>query len=150
MICDRIENASTYYCLGSRFETALRYIAENDLSGLAPGEYPIDGRDVFLKMQDYETRDPEKCKIELHEVYADVQCILEGEEEFGYCHRSGSNPKVPYDAAIDMALVDCPELGRIIQKPGCFVIVFPQDAHQSCRVYGKPCRIKKALIKVRL
>ena len=150
MICDRIENASTYYCLGSRFETALRYLAEHDLSALAPGEYPIDGRDVFLKIQEYETTTPENCKIELHELYADVQFIIEGEEEFGYSHRSGSIPKVPYNPATEMALVDCPELGIIIQKPGCFAIVFPQDAHQSCRIYKKPCRIKKGLIKVRL
>jgi YhcH/YjgK/YiaL family protein len=150
MICDRIENASTYYCLGPRFEAALRYLAEQDLSGLAVGEYPIAGRDLFLKIQEYETTDPEACKIELHKVYADVQFILRGEEEFGYIHKSSTQPKVQYDPAIDMALVSAPEMGTIIQKPGCFAIVFPQDAHQSCRVHKKPCRIKKAMIKVRL
>jgi YhcH/YjgK/YiaL family protein len=111
MICDRIEDASTYYFLGQRFEKALRYLAENDLSNTPVGEYEIDGRNVFLKIQEYETTIPEDCKIELHRVYADVQYIISGEEEFGYIHRSSSNPGVPYDERIDMGLVTCEDMG---------------------------------------
>ncbi|MGE4282673.1 MAG: YhcH/YjgK/YiaL family protein [Clostridia bacterium] len=150
MICDRIENASRYYCMGPLFEKALRYLQDNDLSVLAPGIYEIDGKDVFLKIQSYETMEPSLCKIELHEVYADVQMILEGQEEIGYTHRVYSTPKIPYDPTIDMALVECVEIGPIVMKPGCFIVAFPQDAHQSCRISGTAGRIKKALIKVRI
>jgi YhcH/YjgK/YiaL family protein len=150
MVCDRLENASQYYGLGPRFERALRYLQEHDLSTLVPGEYEIDGRDVFLKIQSYATDVPENCKIELHEHYADVQLILQGFEEFGYTHRLYSTIKNPYNEDIDMALVNCTEIGTILQKPGCFVIAFPQDAHQSCRIFSKRCQVKKALVKVRL
>jgi uncharacterized protein, YhcH/YjgK/YiaL family len=150
MICDRIENASTYYCLGPRFEKALRFLAETDLSGYAVGIYEIDGQDVFLKIQEYETAEPEQCKIELHEVYADVQFIIQGQEEFGYCHKMYSTPHVAYDPKIDMALVKSEDMGFIIQREGHFAIAFPQDAHQSCRIFKGTSKIKKALIKVRL
>ena len=150
MICDRIENASTYYCLGPRFEKALRFLAETDFSGYTVGDYEIDGRDVFLRMQEYETTKPEACKIELHQVYADVHYIVQGEEEFGYVHKKYSTPHIPYNPETEMALVKSEDMGIILQREGCFAIVFTQDAHQSCRVLKTQSKIKKALIKVRL
>ncbi|MCD7907094.1 MAG: YhcH/YjgK/YiaL family protein [Clostridium sp.] len=150
MIADRIENAHLYYCLGERFEKALRFLATTDLSGYEPGEYEIDGRDVFVRVQTYETTEPERCKIELHRLYADVQYIVEGEELFGYVHRRYTEPKIPYDDAIEMALVSCTDMGHIIQRPGCFAIAFPDDAHQSMITHTTPQRVKKALVKVRL
>ena len=150
MICDRIENASTYYCLGPQYEKALRFLAETDFSGYAVGEYEIDGRDLFFKIQEYETTNPEACKIELHQVYADVHYILQGEEGFGYVHEKYSAPHIPYNPAIEMALVKCEDMGVILQREGCFAIVFTQDAHQSCRMLKTQSKVKKVLMKIRL
>ncbi len=150
MIADRIENAHLYYCLGERFEKAFRFIQNTDFSQYDVGEYPIDGTDVFCKIQIYHTMPVDQCKIELHRIYADVQYIVEGEEEFGYAHQRYTKPKVPYDDKTEMALVSCDDMGYLIQRPGCFAIAFPEDAHQSVCIHKTPQRMKKALIKVRL
>ena len=150
MICDRIENASTYYCLGPRFEKALRFLAETDLSGYAVGEHEIEGRDIYLKIQEYETAPPEDCRIEVHEVYADLLYIVQGQEGFGYSPECYSTPRKPYDPEDDRRLVHCEDLGVILQRERCFAIAFPQDAHQSCRIFKEPSKIRKALIKVKL
>jgi len=120
------------------------------LSNYAAGVYKIEGEDIFLKIQSYSTNDKGNCKIEVHRDYADVQYMIEGSEQLGYAHKSLCSPKTYYDKTTDMWLVNCDELGYVIQNEGCFCIVFPDDAHQSACIYKTSCNVKKALIKVRL
>ena len=76
--------------------------------------------------------------------------IVEGEEKFGYAHRSRCQPRVLYNIDAEMELVSCDDMGYIVQRPGCFAVAFLEDAHQSACIHKTPCKIKKILVKILL
>ena len=56
MIIDKIKNAALYYGISKHMETALKYLQSRDFSQVEAGRYEIDGTDVFMLVQEYETR----------------------------------------------------------------------------------------------
>ena len=73
-----------------------------------------------------DTKSPEGALPEAHEHYADIQCLLEGEEAVGYALKDGRAPAKPYDPEADIAFWDVP-FDTIRLKPGDFYIVWPED-----------------------
>ena len=78
MIIDKLKNAQNYYALGENFKKAFEYLKNNDLSMLKNGRYEIDGENIFVSVQDYETKQPEEGRWEAHRKYADIQFLIKG------------------------------------------------------------------------
>ena len=149
MIIDNLKNASIYYALGSRFQTALRYLQETDVTTMETGKYLIDGEDVFLLVKRYDTFPLAQCKLESHRKYADIQVVYSGKEFFCYAPLDGlklveANPEndVYYYAG------DCEP---ITLKGDLFALVLPGDAHMPERAVSEQREpVVKAVMKVRL
>ena len=56
MIIDSLKNAKFYYALGERIAKGLKFLEENDLSQFENGKYEIEGDELFVSVQDYETK----------------------------------------------------------------------------------------------
>ena len=81
MIFDKVENLSRYSSLFSDPEAVVRFIAGAMARKPAPGKYELDGRKVFVNLQEYSPKVFNPDKLEYHRKYIDIQLLLAGREE---------------------------------------------------------------------
>lgn len=148
MILDTLSNASRYYSLGPRLETALRYLQQTDCTQLPVGKIPLQGDEIYALVQDNTTKIREQGVWEAHRRYIDVQFVAAGVEEMAYANVETLAVKTPYDDQKDYALFT--GTGSYVRVPtGCFTIFFPQDGHiPGLAVDEQPAAVRKVVIKV--
>ena len=83
MIADILKNRHIYEAISPRIKTALEYIAKTDFSAMEPGRYELDGSNLFVLVQAYDSIPREQGKWECHKKYIDIQYIAEGVEQIG-------------------------------------------------------------------
>lgn len=70
--------------VSERLQKALAYVAVTDFSKVENGEYEIDGRNVFARVNTYDTEPKAERRPEKHNDYIDVQFVARGEETIWY------------------------------------------------------------------
>ena len=147
MIIDNIKNKALYENLGIGIETALRYLAQTDFSGMAPGRYDIDGDKMYALVQQYETRPHDKGQWEAHRRYIDVQYVDAGIETMGYAPIDTMMISQAYTQENDCALF----AGKgdfFTVRDKTFVVFFPGDVHMPCLINNTPGLVRKVVVKV--
>lgn len=136
-----------------RIRQALRFLQATDFSKLPDGKIEIDDG-MYANLQRYETRIPESGKPEAHRQYVDVQYVVEGEEELGWCPL---HPRLqvytPYDAEKDLIFYqDLEPTGSTVPlHKGDFAVLYPQDVHRPCGSLNlEPSHVTKVVVKVRV
>ena len=80
--------ATKYNYLDDKFRAAYKWLAETDLDHTPVGSYPVcDG--VTANVQEYDTFPASEGSFETHDAYFDIQYVISGKEQFGYCKREG-------------------------------------------------------------
>ncbi|MCR8631690.1 YhcH/YjgK/YiaL family protein [Paenibacillus radicis (ex Xue et al. 2023)] len=150
MIIDHINNASLYYGLNGKFAAAFQYLQEHALDGMDPGKYEIQGSELFLMIQSYDTRRQEEGFWEAHRSYIDIQIMLEGTERMGYAYAGHLTTTEDHLDEKDYKVLEG-DGGFVDVKEHCFVIFYPDDAHMPClaAAYGS-APVKKAVFKVKI
>lgn len=147
-------NARTFYIQYHKhtewWEKAFTFLNRKDLRSLAPGNYPIVGKDVYASISTYVPKDFDKTQWEAHRKYADIQCMIEGEEKIGESPISKLTQTVPYNDEKDAANYRGPGI-YYVAKPGTFFIFFPGEGHRpNIKVNASDTvMVKKIVIKMR-
>ena len=153
MIVDTLTNRHLYTQLSPRLAKALAHLADTNFSQLEVGNYPIEGKDIFVIVNDYETKPKEDESFEVHQQYIDVQYVVSGEEEFGYLPLASQIPSKPYFEKHDYAKFDYESnkhnAAFIPLKAGMFALFFPGDIHMP-GTSATPQKVRKVVIKVRV
>lgn len=153
MIVDTLNNLDLYAHISPRLAAALAHLAETDFTQLEIGNYELEGKDLFVIVNDYETKPREVEPFEVHKHYIDVQYVVSGEEEFGYLPLADQLPSMAYNAEHDYAEFDYEtnknEAAFIPLKAGMFAIFFPDDMHMP-GTSVTPNRVRKVVIKVKI
>ncbi len=160
MLLDTLDHG-TLYSLGTTW-TAVFYEAQAlaELgAALTEGEYSLAGGPehggATASVNVYDTKI--EGRYESHRVMADIQIVLDGEEECRVLsvepERPGApalTPEAPYDAARDIVFYrEKPEAAaRVRLRPGLFALFLPQDAHMPALAVSTPGRVKKLVVKV--
>ena len=148
MIIDRLEKASLYQGVHKRLAMAFDYLQKTDLEKVEPGTREIDGRKVYVMVQQYETKPMEKGRWEAHRKYIDVQYVHRGAERFGYANVLDLKPG-NYDEAKDFLSLEGEGKGDFfLVRQGTLVILFPQDGHMPGMAVSTPQPVKKFVVKV--
>lgn len=133
-------------------QKALAYIAATDFAHIENGEYEIDGRNVFARVNTYATEPKAERRSEKHNEYIDVQFIARGEEEIWFA---------PYEEKYvvtedlskenDVLFYEDPqELNSVKLNAGDFAIFFPWELHRpNCRKGEEAADVQKIVIKVK-
>ncbi|MBQ1856054.1 MAG: YhcH/YjgK/YiaL family protein, partial [Anaerovibrio sp.] len=112
---------------------------------------PIDGKNSYAILQRYSTRLPESGKPEAHRQYVDIQYIVRGREELGWCPL---NPELieasPYDIEKDIVFYEKLVPGSsVVLDEGTFAVLYPADVHRPCgSVDGKLAPVTKVVVKI--
>ncbi len=149
MVLDKIENADQYKSLGPRISKALEYMKVTDLSHIEPGKYEIEGNDIFVLVQDYETKNRLECKLESHRKHIDIQYLLKGNEFVGHTMLNNQTPFKEYSSEDDYMLFN-EEASFFELKPGVFAIFYPSDLHMPSVFEKQPEKVRKIVIKIKI
>jgi len=148
MIIDSLHHHSLYTGLSPLFRKAFEYLAKTDLTNLEDGKHLLEGDDLFVLLQTYETKDASVCLLENHKKYIDIQYMISGEEQMGIATFNGQVATVPYDDAKDIAFYNRDYASLIKVQQGQFTIFFPHDLHMPCIKVAKQSMVRKAVFKV--
>jgi len=128
MISDIIKNRNLYTAISPRIKTALEYIAKTDFSAMEPGRVDLDGSNLYVLVQEYDSLPREQGKWECHRKYIDIQYIAEGTEMIGFTNIGNMKVTTEYNPEKDVAFLSG-EGDYVKLNKGSYGIFFPEDAH---------------------
>lgn len=149
MIIGNIHHLKEFDYLSDSVRVCFDYAAAHDLSALEPGSYPIDGDNLFVNINAYETTQAENRVWEAHRSYLDLHLMLHGKEQidFNFIANMDQHDFVEKD---DFLPMDGEPNGHIILADGDFLICYPNDAHRTAIAVNGPEKIKKAIFKIKI
>jgi YhcH/YjgK/YiaL family protein len=150
MIADILKNRYLYESISSRIKTSLEYIANTDFSEMEPGKYELDGDNIFVLIQEYDSTPRKQGKWECHQKYIDIQYIAEGVEQMGVNNIEKMQVDVEYNSEKDIAFLSG-DGDYVTFSKGSYGIFFPEDAHQPRIAPGDvPEKVKKVVVKIKI
>ena len=151
MIVDKIENAHLYGSISKRLAKGFKLLKDG-LEAKESGRYDVDGGGLYYMIQRYETKPVEEGRVESHRKYIDIQFIAEGEEMIGYMPIDTLKVEIPFDAETDVAFYKprVEDMMKVRLKAGMFCVLFPDDAHMSCRQLNGASDVTKIMVKVKI
>lgn len=147
---DKKEFAIRYQKNKAWWDKAFNFLKHEDLSSLSVGVHELVGKDVFVKVTEYNTKTPEEVPFEAHKDYADIQYVVSGTEYIEWANLPAASVKTPYDAVKDIEFYDAKESKIATGKPGTFFIILPNELHRSGINVEESVSVKKIVIKVRI
>ena len=135
-----------------RIGKALAYLRDTNFESLPNGEYEVEGRAIFARVNTYETEAREEKKPESHIKYIDVQFLVAGKESIGFCPLTEEH-KLVEDYADEQDLLFYEKAHNenyVNMKAGDIAIFFPWEIHRpGCNLDGEKAQIKNVVVKVR-
>ena len=149
MILDKLENAELYSCISENLKKGFDFLRNTNLSELEIGKYEIDGKNVFALVSEYDSKAHQDCRLEAHQVYADIQYIVSGREAIGFASLNGQTVTAEYLPEKDIVFFSG-ETTQMIVEAGMFAVFYPQDVHRPCMQIDGPEKVKKVVVKVKI
>ncbi len=116
----------------------------------ATGRYEVSDR-IYYNVEEYDAQEEEKRRFEAHRRYADIQCILEGEEIIYVADASALELEEDFLEEKDIAFYRGSGIGTAHHlKQGEYIVLYPGEAHKPGVRAGANSRVKKAVFKVLL
>lgn len=147
MIVDDLKNFKFYINLNEKFKKVLDFITTNNLESMQKGSYEIDGKDIYVNIDEYETK--QSSLPEAHRNYLDIQIVINGHEKIGYANIQDGKTETAYNFDKDIEFLNA-KCEYLKAYNGRFFIFFPQDIHQPCITDGQKSNVKKAVFKIKL
>jgi len=144
-----------YAACHPRLAAGLRFVRETDLLALPLGKNPVPGfalEDLFVGVDQYDTRLPAAQVWESHRVYGDIQVVAQGAERVGWVPTAAHPPvKTDYLPERDVMFYEVPAKADYFElAPGRAAVFFPHDIHAPCLAIGEPRPVRKIVVKFRL
>lgn len=136
------------YDFGSVWKHVMRWICNHPEPD--PGSLEVAG--CRISVSDGMTRRRGEARYEYHRRMADVQLLVQGEEDLYVFPVCDLEPDGPFDEAHDIGFCcPAPVPTRIRLKPGRFVLLLPWDGHMpSMAVDNLPQVVRKIVAKIPL
>ena len=149
MIYGNRQHTSQYLGISPRLDRALNYLMTHDLAAMAPGRYPIDGDDVWVKISDIATKSESDALYEAHDKFIDIQMVIHGKEVIRGAFRHEMDGVLEEHPDRDVAFYKG-EGTPFTLTDGDYLILFPDDVHAPALSPEAPAAVRKALFKVRV
>ncbi|HVO76321.1 MAG TPA: YhcH/YjgK/YiaL family protein [Ignavibacteriaceae bacterium] len=150
MFVDIIENINKYASLIPYLDGVNKFLLNNNLSSIDPGNYSIKDESAYLIIQKYITNPETEKKWESHRKYIDIQLVLTGFEYIGYCPSEIMKLKEDYNELKDVSFYNEIEekASRLYIPADTFAVFFPGEAHKPGCHLSEPSSVKKAVFKI--
>jgi biofilm protein TabA len=146
MILDRLEQAKRCMVLHPRLKAGFDFLLGRDLAKCPLGRYEIQGSQIYATVSADMGQGREQSPLEAHREYIDIQYVIEGDEWIGW---DSVGPQLqirdPYDPSRDILFFKNKPASWVQVPPGCFAVLFPEDAHAPLAGQGP---VLKVVVKV--
>lgn len=142
------EFAIQYHRNKERYDQAFTFLKNNNLSDLTIGDHELDGRNLFVKVSAYNSKNPEETFFETHQNYTDIHLVLSGMEYIGSADFAETTEKTPYDRDKDIQFRYAKNSKSHIAAPGTFFLFFPGKPHRPGVKVDESIPVKKIVIKI--
>ena len=116
---------------------------------MEPGEYEIEGREIYAQVFDVVTAPKKEKKPEVHKKYIDVQYLVSGEELLGFAPDTGAYKAESERPEDDITFYETVEGESFIHAvPGSYTVFVPRDIHRPGVMADRPMKIRKVVVKV--
>ena len=150
MIIDKIENIDLYSGVSKNIKNAIEFIKAADFSEMKTGKHDIN-ENMFVLLNEYETRENKLGILEAHKKYIDFQYILEGSEIIEYEPLNNQKIYKKYSIEDDYLLYYSTENKSVIQfNAGMFSVLLPNDLHLPGIINKSKSKVRKIVLKVRV
>ena len=131
-------------------ETALKWLADHDLANMEAATYELEGKDLYIMIQDFTTQPAEARRPERHNDYLDIQYIVSGVERMGYVPYTGKEAVDEDPEGKDVTFYKDLEGETFVDvTPGSYCVFFSNDIHRPGCAAGEPCAVRKAVVKMK-
>ncbi len=150
MIFDTLSNIEKYKGISRNLDQAIEFIRKTDFSKSAEGRTAVCDAFYYTKAV-VQTGEITDAPFEAHKKFIDIFIPLTGREVVKTAEVGSLTVTYEYQDVDDFYLLEGPTQTNVINTPGTFVILFPQDAHNSAGgVDGEKIEFEKIVVKVRV
>jgi len=147
MIKDILENGHKYDNLHKNFRMVMEILQSLNLSELQPGHIELDGKYVYINVDEVNGKSREEARIEAHRKYIDIQVPVSGSEVMGVMPVAElKEVTMQYDDEKDVMFFGDKITNWETVNPGEFIIFFPEDGHAPLVECGE--RHRKLVVKI--
>jgi YhcH/YjgK/YiaL family protein len=139
-----------YFKNKDRWNKAFTFLKTTNLDTIKIGNHDLIGKDLYVAVSEYTTKNDEDARFEAHRIYADIQYVVRGKEKIGVIPLDGLQTLVPYDQAKDITFLNASGGTNRLATPDCFFVFFPGDAHRPSIKVDTSAVVKKVVVKVRI
>lgn len=129
------------------WDKTFEFLRTTDLTRLAPGDHPLAGDSVVVKVSYGRAKEESLAKWETHRKFIDVQLVAEGSEKIGISDLKDASLTIPYNEMSDVAHYNAAGTYHTA-APGTFFIFFPQDVHRPGIIVDEG-NVRKIVVKIR-
>ena len=148
MILGNLKDTEKYEKISPLFKHAFDYLKSLDFNNLELGKTELDGKDLFINITDTKLKTKDDAKVEVHNLYADIQLPVSRSESYGWINRSNlKNERESFNTEKDIQFFTDKATTFITVEPHDFVIFFPEDGHAPLIGEGE---IRKIVVKVKI
>lgn len=129
---------------------AFNYLKEMNLENMEAKAYVLEGDDLILHLNEYETKYEKDVNFENHDHHLDLHYMIEGQEYISISRKIGpilnqieENDVKFYDANLET-------YNKIHLEKGDFLLTAPKELHKPGCCVDKPQKVKKAVIKIKI
>ena len=135
MILDTVENLIKYTNI-PHVDDIKGFLENTNIDALSEGDHPIKGEDLYVKVLKYLPKEADKNNFETHEIYTDVQVIVEGEELMQIAPLDFLEKKTDCEVEGDFQFFCANNyVSDIVVRKGQFIVFFPREAHKPGCLY---------------
>ena len=149
LILDDLKNLKNYKNISDYIENCINFIKTHNLAGMDKGRYEIAGKNLYVNIDEYTTKEKTESLPELHKNYADIQTVIQGKEYIGYSDGSDCKTEIEYDSEKDIEFLKG-ECEYFKAENSRFFMFLPNEIHHPCIMNGKKEFVKKAVFKLKI
>ena len=144
------EFAIQYFKNKDRWNKAFVFLNSTNFDTIKPGSYELIGKDVYVAVSEYTTKNDEDARFEAHRIYADIQYVARGQEKIGIIPLVSTQTMTPYVQDNDITFLTAEGGTNRMATPAGFFVFFPADAHRPGIKVDTNEPVKKIVVKVRI
>lgn len=134
-----------------RVDEAISYLSELSISVEDFGKTVEVNDYFFYSVQSYDTKPVDRCKLESHRKYIDIQVMVSGEESMDFVDISRLSVLEEYDEDKDVIFWNVPSrMSKTTLSKGDCIVLYPETAHRGAQDLNGKHHVLKIVGKCRI
>jgi len=114
------------------------------------GRYELKGKELYVIVDEYITKNEQDTNFESHRMYTDIQYLVYGEEKIGITDVKNTTEITPYDNSKDIIFLAAEQNNYRKALSDRFFVFFPGDAHRPCVKVDENINVRKVVLKLKV